>query len=47
MENLKLELTQQNGEKSELIPLSFKYTIEDFSQMEFNLCSVSIIYAKN
>lgn len=39
MENFKLELTHQNGKKSELIPLSFKYIIVDLSQMEFDLSS--------
>ena len=37
MENFKLELTHQNGKKTELIPLSFKYTVEDLSQMSFDL----------
>ena len=42
-ENFKLELTHQNGKKSELIPLSFKYTVEDFSQMRFDLCSLTYV----
>ncbi len=41
MENFKLELTHQNGKKSELIPISFKYTVEDFNQMRFDLCSLT------
>ena len=41
MENFKLELTHQNGKKSELLPISFKYTVEDFSQMSFDLCSLA------
>lgn len=45
MENFKLELTHQNGKKSELIPLSFKYTIEDLSQNAFDLSS-SILMPK-
>lgn len=37
MESLKLELTHQNGEKSELIPLSFKYAIDDYNWQLFDL----------
>ena len=37
MENFKLELTHQNGKKSELSPISFTYTIEDCSQTRYNL----------
>jgi len=43
MENFKLELTHQNGKKTELLPLSFKYTIEDLSQTEFDLCSLTYV----
>jgi hypothetical protein len=43
MENFKLELTHQNGKKSELIPISFKYVIKDYSQMVFDLCSLSYV----
>lgn len=41
MENFKLELTHQNGKKTELIPLSFKYTVEDLGQMSFDLSSLT------
>ena len=41
MENFKLELTHQNGKKSELLPILFKYVVEDFSQMSFDLCSLT------
>jgi len=47
MENFKLELTHQNGKKSELIPISFTYTIKDYSQMEFDLCSLSYMPNSN
>ena len=47
MENIKLELTHQNGKKSELIPLSFTYTVEDHSQMEFDLCSLTYVPKTN
>lgn len=43
MENFKLELTHQNGKKSELLPISFTYTVKDYSQMEFDLCSLTYI----
>ena len=33
MENFKLELTHQNGKKSELLPISFTYTVEDLREM--------------
>lgn len=41
MKNFKLELIHQNGKKSELFPILFKYTVEDFSQMSFDLCSLT------
>lgn len=47
MENFKLELTHQNGKKSELIPISFTYTIKDYSQMEYDLCSLSYVPNSN
>ena len=40
-ENFKLELTHQNGKKSELLPISFNYIVEDFSQMSFDLCTLT------
>ena len=42
-ENFKLELTHQNGKKSELLPISFKYRIEDFSHMTFDLSSLTYV----
>ena len=47
MENFKLELTHQNGKKSELLPISFKYTVEDLSQMSFDLCSLANLATLN
>ena len=47
MENFKLELTHQNGKKSELLPISFKYMIEDFRQMEFDLSSLTYVSKKD
>ena len=47
IENIKLELTHQNGKKSELIPLSFTYTAEDHSLMEFDLSSLTCMPKTN
>lgn len=43
MGNFKLELTHQNGKKSELLPVLFKYTVKDFSQMEYDLSSLTYV----
>ena len=43
MGNFKLELTHQNGKKSELLPVLFKYTVKDFSQMKYDLSSLTYV----
>lgn len=43
MENFKLELTHLNGKKSELLPISFTYTIEDLSQQSYDLSSLRYV----
>lgn len=43
MENFKLELIHQNGKKSELLPISFKYMIEDLSQQSYDLSSLCYV----
>ena len=47
MENFKFELTHQNGKKSELIPISFKYTVEDLREMSSNPYSLKYINKKD
>ena len=48
MENFKLELTHQNGKKSELMPISFTYTIKDYSHMDdYDLCFLTYTLNSN
>ena len=47
MGNFKLELTHQNGKKSELTPISFTYMIKDYSQMEYDLGSLTYVLNNN
>ena len=46
MENFKLELAHQNGKKSELIPILFKYTVEDLREMSSDSHSLKYITKK-